>query len=62
MLDLRVHDHTEPLQELARLEVVSRERFIHARRFGPTRDNPYGIIDRAELDAAILRSIAEGYE
>lgn len=61
MLDLRVDDHAEPLAELARLEALSRERFIHYRRFGPSRDNPAGIIDRDELDAAIKRSIEEGY-
>lgn len=61
MLDIRVDDHADPLTELARLENVSRERAIHARRFGPTRDNPRGIIDRAALDVAIQRSIEEGY-
>jgi uncharacterized Ntn-hydrolase superfamily protein len=61
MLDLRVDDHTDPLAELARLEEVSRERAIHARRFGPTRDDPTGITDRGALDAAITRSIEEGY-
>jgi uncharacterized Ntn-hydrolase superfamily protein len=60
-LDLRVDDHADPLAELARLEAVSRERFIHARRFGPTRDNPAGILDRAALEVAIDRSIEEGY-
>jgi len=61
MLDLRVDDHADPLAELARLEAVSRERFIHYRRFTPSRDNPAGIVDRDELDAAIKRSIEEGY-
>ena len=62
MLDLRVDDHPDPLAELTRLEAVARERFIHYRRFGPTRDNPAGILDRAELEAAIAGSLAEGYE
>ncbi len=61
MLDIRVDDHKDPLSELARLELVSRDRAIHARRFGPTRDDLTGIIDRVELDAAISRSIDEGY-
>jgi uncharacterized Ntn-hydrolase superfamily protein len=61
MLDLRVDDHADPLAELERLEAKSRERAIHARRFGPRRDNLSGIIDRAELDAAIKKSIEEGY-
>jgi uncharacterized Ntn-hydrolase superfamily protein len=61
MLDLRVDDHADPLGELARLEMVSRERAIHARRFGPTRDNPAGLLDRAALEVAIQRSVEEGY-
>lgn len=61
MLDLRVDDHTDPLAELERLEAKSRERAIHARRFGPRREDPAGLIDRAELDVAIRRSIDEGY-
>jgi uncharacterized Ntn-hydrolase superfamily protein len=62
MLDLRVDDHADPLAELARLEAVARERFIHTRRFGPTRRDPVGLLDREELEAAVRRSIAEGYE
>ncbi len=61
MLDLRVDDHTDPLAELERLEAKSRERAIHARRFGPRRADPAGLIDRNELDVAIRRSIDEGY-
>lgn len=61
MLDIRVDDHTDPLSELARLEQVSRERAIHARRFGPTRDNPAGLLDRPALEVAIQRSAEEGY-
>ena len=61
MLDIRVDDHADPLAELARLELVSRERAIHARRFGPTRDNPTGLVDRAALEVAIQRSAEEGY-
>ncbi len=57
-LDLRVDDHVEPLQELARLEAVSRERWTHFRAFAPTRENPAGIFDRAEIDAGIERSLA----
>ena len=62
LLDLRVDDHTAPLDELTRLEQVARQRFVHSRRFGPTRDNPAGIIDRVALDAAIQRSIEDAYE
>jgi uncharacterized Ntn-hydrolase superfamily protein len=52
-LDLRVDDHTDPLAELERLEQVSRERWVHFRKFLPTRNNPAGITDRATIDAAI---------
>jgi uncharacterized Ntn-hydrolase superfamily protein len=52
-LDLRVDDHPDPLAELARLEAASRERWVHFRRFLPSRANPAGITDRATIDAAI---------
>jgi uncharacterized Ntn-hydrolase superfamily protein len=52
-LDLRVDDHADPLAELARLERVSRERWVHFRPFLPTRRNPAGITDRATIDAGI---------
>jgi len=58
-LDLRVDDHADPLAELARLERVSHERFVHFRRFLPTRANPAGIYDRAEIDAGIATALAE---
>lgn len=61
MLDLRVDDHADPLGELARLEAISRERFIHYRRFTPSRQSPAGLTDREALEAAIKRSIEEGY-
>ena len=57
-LDLRVDDHIEPLLELARLEAVSRERWTHFRAFVPTRENPAGVFDRAEIDAGIERRTA----
>ena len=56
-LDLRVDDHTDPLAELARLEQVSRERWVHFRPFLPTRQNPAGITDRATIDAGIEAAI-----
>lgn len=52
-LDLRVDDHADPLTELERLERVSRERWVHFRKFLPTRQNPAGITDRATIEAAI---------
>jgi uncharacterized Ntn-hydrolase superfamily protein len=57
-LDLRVDDHSDPLTELARLERVSRERWVHFRKFLPTRANPAGITDRATIDAGIEAAIA----
>src|SRR5205085_443278 len=57
-LNLRVDDHPEPLAELARLERVSRERWVHFRQFLPTRANPGGITDRAIIDASIAMALA----
>jgi uncharacterized Ntn-hydrolase superfamily protein len=57
-LDLRVDDHTDPLGELERLEAVSRERWVHFRKFLPTRQNPAGVTDRATIDADIEAAIA----
>jgi len=57
-LDLRVDDHADPLAELERLEAVSRERWVHLRKFLPTRENPAGITDRATIDASIEAAIA----
>jgi uncharacterized Ntn-hydrolase superfamily protein len=57
MLDLRVDDHADPLAELGRLEQVSRERWVHFRRFLPTRLNPGGVTDRATIDAEMEASI-----
>jgi uncharacterized Ntn-hydrolase superfamily protein len=59
-LDLRVDDHSEPLQELERLEAVSRERWTHFRAFVPTRENPAGIFDRDAIDAAVERGLSAG--
>jgi uncharacterized Ntn-hydrolase superfamily protein len=56
-LDLRVDDHVDPLTELQRLEKVSRERWVHFRKYLPTRKNPAGIFDRAVIDAGIEASI-----
>jgi uncharacterized Ntn-hydrolase superfamily protein len=57
-LDLRVDDHADPLAELERLEHVSRERWVHFRKFLPTRQNPAGITDRATIDASIASATA----
>jgi len=57
-LDLRVDDHPDPLSELERLERVSRERWVHFRRFLPTRADPAGVTDRATIDASIEAALA----
>src|SRR4051812_29595619 len=57
-LDLRVDDHTDPLVELGRLEAVSRERWVHFAKFLPSKRNPVGIIDRAQLEAGIAAALA----
>jgi uncharacterized Ntn-hydrolase superfamily protein len=58
-LDLRVDDHADPLAELARLEAVSCERYVHFRKFLPSRRNPAGVTDRAVIEAEIAKAIAE---
>ena len=52
-LDLRVDDHVDPLVELARLEAVSRERWVHFRKFLPRRDDPVGETNREVINAAL---------
>lgn len=62
LYDLRVDDHTDPLGELARLQDVARQRWVHFRRQMPSRARPSGLTDRAALEELVSRSIAEGYE
>jgi uncharacterized Ntn-hydrolase superfamily protein len=57
-LDLRVDDHPEPLEELARLEKVSRERWVHYRKFLPKRGDPVGVTDRDLMNAEIEKALA----
>ena len=59
LLDLRVDDHKDPLAELERLEAVSRERWVHFRKYLPTRKNPPGITDRATIDSGVEAAIAD---
>jgi uncharacterized Ntn-hydrolase superfamily protein len=58
LLDIRVDDHADPLAELARLEAVSRERYIHYRTCMPSRSNPSGILGREEIERRIAESMA----
>jgi len=57
-LDLRVDDHVDPLAELARLEQVSRERWVHFRKFFPSRRDPVGTTDRTTIEAGIAAALA----
>jgi uncharacterized Ntn-hydrolase superfamily protein len=57
-LDLRVDDHADPLGELERLEQVSRERWVHFRKYLPTRKNPGGVTDRTTIEAGIEAALA----
>ena len=57
-LSLRVDDHPDPLAELERLERVSHERWVHFRKFLPSRDNPAGITDRAIIDAGLQAALS----
>jgi uncharacterized Ntn-hydrolase superfamily protein len=58
LIDIRVDDHADPLAELARLEEVSRQRYIHYRTCMPTRANPAGVLGRDEIERKIAESMA----
>jgi uncharacterized Ntn-hydrolase superfamily protein len=60
--DYPLYDHADPLAELARLQQVARERWVHFRRWMPNRAEPSGLVDRSGLEVLLARSIAEGYE
>jgi uncharacterized Ntn-hydrolase superfamily protein len=62
LLDLRVDDHPDPLDELARLEEVARERWVHFRRLMPRAADPAGLLDRTNIDEIIALSVAEKFE
>jgi uncharacterized Ntn-hydrolase superfamily protein len=57
-LDLRVDDHADPLAELERLEQVSRQYWVHFRKFLPGRRNPVGVTDRRLIEAEIAAAAA----
>jgi len=57
-LDLRVDDHADPLAELERLERVSREHWIHFRKFLPSRRDPVGVTDRVVIYNEITKALA----
>ena len=58
LIDIRVDDNPDPLAELARLEAVSRERYVHFRTCMPSRANPSGVIGREEIERKIAQSMA----
>ena len=57
-VDIRVDDHAEPLDELTRLEAVSRQRYIHYRTCMPSAANPSGVLGREEIERRIALSMA----
>jgi len=57
-LNLRVDDHADPLAELARLENVSREHFVHFWPFLPSRSNRVGITDRSVIESEVAKARA----
>ena len=58
LLDIRVDDNPDPLAELARLETISRGRPLHYRALMPSRANPAGVTDRAEIERRIAAALA----
>lgn len=62
LYDLRVDDHTDPLSELARLQQVARERYLHFRKRMPSKTMPAGNPRRDDMEDFISASIAAGYE
>ncbi|MBV8764900.1 MAG: DUF1028 domain-containing protein [Hyphomicrobiales bacterium] len=61
-LDLRVDDHPDPLAELERLEAVSRERWVHYRKFLPRKHDPVGELDRDVINAGIEAALEASRE
>jgi uncharacterized Ntn-hydrolase superfamily protein len=57
-LDIRIDDHADPLAELSRLEEVSRRRFVHYRRLMPSKAEPFGVLERDEIERRIAEAIA----
>src|SRR3546814_18590214 len=58
-LDLRCDDHAEPLAELRRLYAVAQERYLLFAEAMPTADDPSGLLDRSDLDHAMVAREAE---
>jgi len=58
-LDLRADDHSDPLAELRRLNLVAQERAVHFAKTFATTDNFSGITSRTELDRSIVEREAQ---
>jgi uncharacterized Ntn-hydrolase superfamily protein len=58
-LDLRVDDHADPLAELSRLERLSREYWVHFRKYLPSRRDRVGTTDRRAIEAGIAATLAD---
>src|SRR3546814_7480722 len=58
-LDLRCDDHAEPLAEVRRLYAVAQERYLLFAEAMPTADDPSGLLDRSDLDHAMVAREAE---
>ncbi len=58
-LDLRVDDHADPLAELSRLERLSREHWVHFRKYLPSRRDRVGTTDRRAIEAGIAATLAD---
>src|SRR5262249_29831148 len=55
---LRGDGHEEPPAELARLDSNGPPRPFHYVKFMPSRQNPYGTLDRAAIEAGIAEGVA----
>jgi uncharacterized Ntn-hydrolase superfamily protein len=49
-IDIRVDDAKDPLKELRRLWRIAHQRYVPFQAAGPSRLDPGGVLDRAELD------------
>jgi uncharacterized Ntn-hydrolase superfamily protein len=52
---LRVDDHADPLKELRRLYVKAHERFVPYLKCSPSKERPWGILDREVIEQEIAR-------
>ncbi|MGL5733988.1 MAG: DUF1028 domain-containing protein [Beijerinckiaceae bacterium] len=51
VIDMRVDDHADPLNEMRRLWRKAHQRYVPFQACGPTRVNPGGVLDRTALDS-----------